>query len=211
MATKLIPVLDNVSQVGPMKLPLGFAWGVTFILPTGVPKGGHILQEVHIVLGGTSQVMYHYMEAWSVNYADAVSGDLWSLGQVLPSSNADPRFHRPCNDFFFKLFPRASTGLMIYQAVAAFYDEPLTGFARNNTATLAGGLAARTVDQRRPAPKFWDGTGLFRMLRFEFDFRRATTPEHASLKTVTLAHGKLGIRPTESQWTTWTDSVPLSQ
>jgi hypothetical protein len=206
---KQFPVLQT-PQFGPRKISTrsagGFIWAVRFQLPAPPTNDGFIVQELDqlqtgVTTTGRSTFLHvRFFEAWKVTAGqttvDATRAFEQTLasfiasqggsGRVPPGSPADP-----FNDFFFIMFPAGSRGSVTFLASAAFYEEPLPStFVPNNRATGAGMLPSTLP----PPPPFWKDEGLFRALKYEFDFTGTRSPASASnatLRTFTTPVGAL--------------------
>jgi hypothetical protein len=187
-----IPEIRATPQFGPERISGGFIWAVQFRLPLPAAENGIIVQEVVQFQSGTNSVgnafslTTHYWEAWEVtkgshapnsNGESTVGQFIAGLGVTPPS---DPKFNQRFNDIFFKQFSIGNKGSVIYLSSAAFYQRALpSDFVVNNPATGAGSLPSTLT-----RPGFWLGLGVFRALKFDFDFSSSRSKSNATLKTV---------------------------
>lgn len=208
MAPRQIPLLQTTPQFGPAKFPGGYIWAVRFQLPTRAVRSGHIIQEIRIVESGTNAAgqqasgTRHYWEAWPVSQgqttvtvasgSQTVAAFIRSQGGVAPSAAA---LQVAYNDIFFQTYAAGNRGSREQRGVAAFYEQSLPAdFVVGNRQTNAGALPSTT---RRP--RFWTGQGLFRLVRFRFDFRSSRTTADATLQTASLATGNISTNPNARQ------------
>jgi hypothetical protein len=209
----------QADQFGPQKIVSraagGFVWAVEFRLPAVAARDGFIVQELFqiqtgVTAAGNPRVLQiRFWEAWKVtagqSTVDATPAFQRTLasffssrgGRVPPGSPS-----KPFNDFFFIVFPPGNRGSVTFLASAAFYEVSLPpSFVPNNSATGAGILPSTTS-----LPSFWDGKGLFRALKYDFDFSGTRSPANASdatLRTFTDPVGAVsGTSPSAGSFTT---------
>src|SRR5262245_15105260 len=214
MPFRQYPVIQPNPQLGPTKFPGGYIWGVLFRLPVPANADGYIIQEMDMSEQGTTATGFaggnstHYWEAWPVRRGQTEITDasgrqtvaefIRSQGGTPPSGAA---MATPFNDFFFRTFPAGNSGTRIVRASAGFYDERLPAdFTPNNARTGAGSLPSSMS-----RPRFWQDGGLFRYLRFRFNYSESRDPSQATLQTATLPVGTIaaGANPDPAILRTW--------
>ena len=214
MAFRQYPVIQTSPQLGPGKFPGGYIWGVLFRLPVPAVADGFIVQEMDMTEEGTTSAgvtarnATHYWEAWPVRRGQSEITDAsgrQTLAEFIRSQGGTPppgaATAATFNDFFFRTFAQGNRGSRVVRAAAAFYDDPLPAdFVIGNASTGAGALPSTT---RRP--RFWQDKGLFRFLRFTFDFTSGRDPANATLETMTQSVGTIaaGANPDPSMLRTW--------
>jgi hypothetical protein len=204
-----IPVIQASPQFGPEKITGGFIWAVKFELPVPAINDGIIVQEIFQTQSGTdsagvfSTKTAHWWEAWNVNRGSSTSGTQQTIATFIATKGltapSDPKFHDPFNDIFFDSKALGNVGNWIFLSSAAFYERPLPpDFVIANPHTGAGGLPSTTT-----RPPFWTGIGLFRALKFDFDFRASRGKSNATLKTIILRSGTVfGSNPDDASFRT---------
>lgn len=200
MPFRQYPVIQTTPQLGPGKFPGGYLWAVLFRLPVPANADGFIIQEVDISESGTRSggiaagIARHYWEAWPVSRGQsevtAASG-LMTVAEFIRSEGGTPPagggMTTPFNDFFFRTFAAGNAGTRTMRASAGFYEDRLPAdFIAANPATNAGSLPS-TVTK----PSFWQDNGLFRFLRFQFDFTSSRDPGNATLQTALISVGSI--------------------
>jgi len=194
------PVIQTTPQLGPGKFPGGYVWGVLFRLPAPANADGYIIQELDVSEAGATDTgaagrnAMHYWEAWPVSRNQTEVADAsgrQTLAEFIRSQGGSPpagaAMATPFNDFFFRTYAAGNSGTRIMRAAAAFYDERLPAdFVVGNPKTGAGSLPSTTKQ-----PGFWQGKGLFRYLRFQFDFTAGREPSRATLQTAMMAVGTI--------------------
>lgn len=192
-----IPVL--VPVVGE-KFAGGALWAVQFSLPHPAAKSGFIIQELLMSESGTrsngqtAARTWHYWEAWPVIQGQQTITDPNSretVAKFVQDRGGSPPFgqiyQQYCNDIFFKQYALRTKGWAEWRAVAAFYEKTLPqDFVPNNPDTESGNLLSTTA-----SPPFWNGTGLVRRFRLDFDFRRTRTKADITVQGGALTNGTM--------------------
>jgi hypothetical protein len=144
--------------------------------------------------GQTAARTWHYWEAWPVIQGQQTITDPNSretVAKFVQDRGGSPPFgqiyQQYCNDIFFKQYALRTKGWAEWRAVAAFYEKTLPqDFVPNNPDTESGNLLSTTA-----SPPFWNGTGLVRRFRLDFDFRRTRTKADITVQGGALTNGTM--------------------
>jgi len=193
------------------KFPGGCLWAVLFSLPSPAARNGYIIQEVLFSESGTGPSggkpaagSKHYWEAWPIAKGDTGITDPNSQETVAKfvkdltgATLSQAPYQNNYNDIFFNSYLAGSQGRAEWRAVAAFYEVALPKqFIPNNQGTNSGKLLSTTTPPNLWQPTFWHGSGLMRVLTFQYNFQKTRTNADAVLQGGHLPNGTMKSKPT---------------